>query len=75
MTIDFSSADDADDADFLSKFTLLCHSERPSLSSRAKRSVAKDLEYIHFRLRYVPEILQPPSFRALNSPHLARKDI
>ena len=59
MTIDFSSADDADDADFLSKFTLLCHSERPSLSSRAKRSVAKDLEYIHFRLRYVPEILPP----------------
>ena len=34
MTLDFSSADDADDADFLSKFTLLCHSERSEESEK-----------------------------------------
>ena len=34
------------------------------MSSRAERSVAKDLEYIHFQLRYVPEIL--PSFGRLD---------
>ena len=36
------------------------------------QSGAKDLVCIHV---CVIEILRPPSFRALNSPHFARKDI